>query len=258
MARKKRFPAPARSGAGKVRWWAAAVWLGVWQLAGTLLRQPLLLPVPLSVLRRLGELSVTAAFWRTACRSTARILSGFALGCLSGILLAVPAHAFRRVRELLYPAVAAVRAVPVASFIILSMLWLNARTLSVFIAFLIAFPPVYLGVLEGIGQADTRLLEMAAVFRVPLLRQIGGVYFPAALPAFRTAVSLSVGMCWKAGVAAEIIALPAGSLGERLYKAKVYFLTEDLFAWTLAVVLLSVLFERLLVRLLDRLVGWRE
>ena len=155
---------------------------------------------------------------------------------------------------MLYPAVATVKAVPVASFVILSMVWLNARSLAVFIAFLMAFPAVYLGTLEGLEQADRQLLEMAAVFRVPLSRQIGGIYLPKLLPCFRTAVSLSMGLCWKAGIAAEVIGLPSGSLGDRLYKAKVYFLTEDLFACTAAIVALSILFERLFLWILDSLI----
>ena len=158
-------------------------------------------------------------------------------------------------RELLSPLVAAVKAVPVASFIILALVWLSSRSLSFFIAFLMVFPPVYLNVLEGIRQTDGKLLEMAKVFRVPLWRRMRGIYLPAVLPYFRTAVSLGLGLCWKAGIAAEVIGLPRGSLGEKLYNAKVYFMTPDLFAWTAVIVMVSVVFEKLFLRLVDDLVG---
>ena len=39
--------------------------------------------------------------------------------------------------------------------------------------------------------------------------------------------------------AAEVIALSSGSIGEKLYNAKIYFQTADLFAWTAAIVLIS-------------------
>ena len=158
-------------------------------------------------------------------------------------------------RELLSPLVAVVKAVPVASFIILALVWLDSRSLACFIAFLMVFPPVYLGVLEGIRQTEGRLLEMARVFRVPLGRQVRGIYLPAVLPHFRTAVSLGLGLCWKAGIAAEVIGLPGGSLGERLYSAKVYFQTPDLFAWTAVIVAVSVVFEKLFLALVDALAG---
>ena len=138
-----------------------------------------------------------------------------------------------------------------AAFIILALFWLNSRSLALFISFLMVFPPVYLNVLEGIRQTDKRLLEMARVFRVPLWRRIRGIYLPAVMPYFRTAVSLGLGLCWKAGVAAEVIGLPTGSVGEQLYNAKVYFMTGDLFAWTVVIVVVSVLFEKLFLRLVD-------
>ena len=158
-------------------------------------------------------------------------------------------------RELMAPLVAGIKAVPVASFIILALVWLNSRSLSLFISALMVFPPVYLNVLEGICRTDRRLLEMARVFRVPLGRRLRGIYLPQVMPYFRTAVSLGLGLCWKAGAAAEIIGLPAGSMGERLYTAKVYFQTADLFAWTVTIVAVSVAFERLFLALVDRLMG---
>jgi len=118
------------------------------------------------------------------------------------------------------------------------------RDLSLLTAFLMVFPPVYLNLLEGMTQTDPKLLEMAQVFRVPLLRRIKGIYVPQTLPYFRSACSLALGLCWKAGVAAEVIGLPTGSLGERLYTAKIYLETPDLFAWTATIVAVSVLFEK--------------
>ena len=240
--------------------WAVAFWLLVWQGASMALAAlwpngHLLLASPISAALRLGELAVTAAFWRAIGWSALRIIGGFLLSCCAASLLAVPASRWRWVQELLSPLVAVVKAVPVASFIILALVWLDSRSLSCFIAFLMVFPPVYLGVLEGIRQTDGKLLEMAKVFRVPLGRQVRGIYLPAVLPHFRTAVSLGLGLCWKAGIAAEVIGLPGGSLGERLYSAKVYFQTPDLFAWTAVIVAVSVAFEKLFLALVDALAG---
>ena len=236
-----------------LRLWAVAFWLAVWLAGSMAFDQALLLPSPLAALARLGELAVTGDFWRAVGWSSARILGGFLLACLAAVALAVPAFRWRWVRELLAPLVAAVKAVPVASFIILALVWLNSQSLSLFIAGLMVFPPVYLNVLAGIGQADQALLEMARVFRAPLSRRLRGIYLPAVLPHFRAACSLGLGLCWKAGIAAEVIGLPNGSLGERLYTAKVYFQTADLFAWTAVIVALSLLFEKLFLLAVDTL-----
>lgn len=239
-----------------IRLWAVLVWLLVWQggsmlLAWKLPHAHLLLPSPLSALKCLLGLAVTAGFWKAIVWSTVRIFGGFFAACLAASALAVPAYRFQRFRELLAPAVAAIKAVPVASFIILALVWLRGEQLSFFIAFLMVFPPVYLGVLTGIGQVDRSLLEMAKVYHVPFLRQARYLYLPAIAPHFRSAVSLGLGLCWKAGIAAEVIGLPDGSMGEALYMAKVYFMTPELFAWTAVIVTVSVAFEKLFLRLTD-------
>ncbi len=243
-----------------IRPWAVLFWLLVWQGASMALAAlwphgNLLLASPVSAAARLGELALTAPFWRAVGGSVAHIFGGFLTGCALAVGLAALSARWRVLRELLAPLVAAVKAVPVVSFIILALVWLDSRSLPLFISALMVFPPVYLNVLAGIAAADGKLLEMAKVFRVPLGRRLAGIYLPAVLPYFRSAVSLALGLCWKAGAAAEVIGLPAGTIGERLYTAKVYFQTPDLFAWTAVIVAVSVLFEKLFLALVDHLTG---
>lgn len=237
------------------RAWIPGLWLLLWQGAALLVGEELLLPAPLPVLGRMLALLGEGDFWLTCGHSLGRILLGFLLGVLLGGLLAVLSARFPPVGAFFSPAMAAVKATPVASFIILALLWLDGGRLPLFIAFLIVFPTVYLNLLEGIRQTDRRLLEMARVFRVPVSRRLTGIYLPQALPYFRSAASLGLGLCWKAGVAAEVIGLPGGSIGERLYMAKIYFQTPDLFAWTAAIVTASLVFERLFLGLIDAAAG---
>ena len=168
-----------------------------------------------------------------------------------GAALAAAAYRFRRVRELLMPLVAAVKAVPVASFVILVLLWVSSRNLSVVISLLIGFPVIYANVLAGLDSTDPRLIEMARVFRVPFRRQLSTVYLSQVAPFLRSGLSLAIGLCWKSGVAAEVIGIPSGSIGEKLYKAKIYLETPDLFCWTVAVVVLSIGCEKLLGLMMD-------
>ena len=223
-----------------------AFWLGAWQLAAIWVdtvytpgHGALLLPSPLLVWERLAALAARPSFWRTAAVSLGRIFGGFALGAAAGTLLAVITSALSWADWLFRPMVKVIRAVPVASFIILALIWFSSRSLSVLISFLIVLPVLYTNLLSGIRAADPQLLEMARVFRVPALRGIRYVYLPQVLPYFRSACGSALGLCWKSGIAAEVIGMPDGSIGEQLQQAKIYLNTPDLFAWTLVIVLLS-------------------
>lgn len=235
----------------RIRLWAVAFWLIVWQFASMAVGQRLLLASPIETLIRLTELLRQPDFWFSALFTVGHILLGFLAAVLCGMTLAGLSARFVPVRELLAPLLAVIRSVPVASFVIVALIWIPSRGLSVLISFLIAMPILYADTLGGIEQTDRQLLEMARVFRMRPMNRILHLYLPAVLPRFRSAMGVAIGLAWKSGVAAEVIGIPSGSIGEKLYKAKVYLATPDLFAWTLTIVLLSLLCERLLLRLSD-------
>ena len=211
---------------------------------------PLLLVPPLEVLKRLLTLVQEADFWRTLLFSFSRIVLGFAIAFAAGCLLGVLSGKWPLLETLLWPYVITIKTVPVASFIIISLIFFSAKQLPTFISFLMVFPVIYSNVLEGIRSTDRELLEMAQVFRVPWIRRLGYIYLPHLRPFLFSACSVALGMSWKSGVAAEVIGVAAGSIGEKLYESKVYFLTSDLLAWTVVIVLVSVLFEKAFLRLM--------
>lgn len=233
------------------RLWAAALWLAVWQLGAMLVGQRLLIVSPVETIARWLALASTAAFWQSALFSLGRILTGFSLAALAGVILAAVAVRRPRIEALLAPLLSAIRAVPVASFVIIALIWLPSQHLSVLISFLIALPIVYGGMRSGLGQIDPALLEMAHIFRLSPVCRAVYLALPAALPSLRAALETAMGLAWKSGIAAEVIAIPSGSIGEGLYRAKLYLATPDLFAWTLTIVLLSRLCERSVLHLID-------
>lgn len=237
----------------EIRLWAVIFWLAVWQLASMKLDSDILLVSPVRVILRLLELMRTAIFWKSVCFTLSRIALGFGAAALAGCILAALAARFRRVQELLAPLMLAIKSVPVASFTILALIWFSSANLSVLISFLMVLPVVYTNMQSGIRSVDKQLLEMAQVFGVSKPRVIRYIYLQQLLPFFYSACSVSVGLSWKAGVAAEVIGIPKGSVGERLQQAKIYLDTPDLFAWTLVVVLMSLLSEKLLLFLLRKI-----
>ena len=234
-----------------IRILAVLFWIAIWQFASMYLKQEILLASPVSVVRKLFELIFSGNFWQSVGFSFVRIVTGFLLAVLLGIFLAVWAYWSKTVEILTAPVIAVVKSTPVASFIILCLIWIPSKNLSVFISFLMVLPVIYTNILEGIRQTDRKILEMAKVFRVNLRRQIRYIYVSQVLPYFLSACRLSLGMCWKAGISAEVIGLVTRSIGEQLYYSKLYLMTADLFAWSIAVVFMSFIFEKIFMKLVD-------
>ena len=236
----------------KTKRWPIVFWLMIWQAVSVFVGQEILLASPAAVLKRLFTLVTEPVFWQSLLFSGARIGAGFLLGAAVGIAGAALAGRFSIAEELLTPLVAAVKAVPVASFVILILIWVSSKNLSVVISFLMVFPILYTNTRNGLRELDTALLEMTVRFSgsaagaAALGRSCRSLY-----PYIRTGCSLSLGLCWKAGTAAEVIGIPNRSIGEHLYQAKIYLDTPGLFAWTAAIVYVSFCLEKAVLKGMD-------
>lgn len=237
---------------------AVLVLLILWQLGAMAVNNRLLLVAPLEVAARLSTLCLEPDFLSAVTNSVIRIFSGFFVAMAVGTLLAAIAAHLRPVEILLWPVMASVKSIPVASFIILCLIWLTSDRLSIFISFLMVLPIVYTHMLHGIRTTDRKLLEMAGLFRMRWTDRLAFIHLPHLKPFFHSAVSVSIGLAWKAGIAAEVIGIPTGSIGEKLYEAKVYFLSADLFSWTVVIVAVSIAFEKGFLLLARQLYGRLE
>lgn len=237
---------------------SVAVALLLWQAAAMLLNMEFLIASPFSVAKRLIELVAGGDFLGVLWQSFYRIVLGFLLGTLLGFVLGVLAGRFRAVEILLWPYMITVKSVPVASFIVIALIWLSSSVLSVFISFLIVLPIIYNNVLEGIRANDRKMTEMADIFSLSLSRRIIYVWLPALKTFLLSSAKSAAGLAFKSGIAAEIIGIPAGTVGEQLYNAKVHLESANLLAWTVLIVVASALFERAFLWLLGKSYGVLE
>ena len=229
---------------------ALVFWTAVWYLVALGLDNPLLLPTPVQVLRCLGGLMVASSFWKITGITICRILLGVCLAVVLGTVLAVLAEKSRWLNMLIAPAMTAMQATPVASFTILVLIWMERDYVPVLICGMMGLPIVWSSVSSGIRVTDPQLLEMAKVYRLSGFKVLQRVYIPSVMPFFRTACSSALGLGWKAGIAAEVLTVPKRSIGRMISESKLYLLTEELFAWTLAVIVMSLLLQKLMLRLL--------
>ncbi len=238
--------------------WSIIFWLTIWQIASHLVGSSILLVSPLAVVERFFTLAFTASLWQAVFFSLFRIATGFVLALLLGVVAAALSARYIVLYDLFAPLILAMKAIPVASFIILILIWISSRNLSIIISFIMVMPVIYTNVLDGIHATDRQLLEMVKVFAISPYRQIRYIYLPQIFPFFLSSCSIGLGLCWKSGIAAEVIGIPKGSIGEKLYNAKIYLETADLFAWTLVIILISLAFEKLILALLGAISSYLE
>jgi NitT/TauT family transport system permease protein len=231
---------------------ALLFWIGVWWLGALGIRNPLLLPTPLEVFQCLLELGSTGQFWQTVALSIGRILLGVVTAVGLGVLLAILSTRSRLAELLIDPAITAMQATPVASFTILVLIWLDRDWVPVLICTMMALPVVFSGVSTGIRNVDPQLPEMARVFKLSRPRVLLRIWLPSVMPFFRTACSSALGLGWKAGIAAEVLTVPRVSMGRMIAESKLYLMTPELFAWTVTVVVLSLVLQRIMLALLKK------
>lgn len=220
-------------------------WLLVWEAASRLVANDILLVGPLEVLQALFKQSMLPDFWKTVLLSSLRIGLGMVISFAAALCLGCLAFWKTFFRELLEPVVLLMKSVPVASFVVLLLIWAGSGNLSVWVTALVVFPMVYQSTVSGLESAPGQLLEMAEVFHISRFRRAVMIYRPALLPYLLSSCRVAAGMAWKSGVAAEVIGQPDFTIGNALYMAKIYLSTGDLLAWTVVIILLSILFEKL-------------
>lgn len=226
------------------------LWIVIWQLIAMKIDNRVFLPSPGETAASLKNLIGTQEFLRSIGFSLGNITKGFLLGVAVGILLAVMASRTSFLEIFFSLPIRVVKATPVASFTILALLWMKSGTLSILISFLMVLPVIYTNVLTGIKETDKMLLEMAEVFHVKWLLRIRYIFLPSVLPYLLSACSVAIGLAWKSGIAAEVIGIVKESIGNHLYQAKIYLEIPELFAWTIVTIIISILFEVLVLRII--------
>lgn len=229
----------------------AIFWLLLWQLVAAIIGKPLLLPSPIQTLQSLFELIQTNRFYLASALSLVRIMAGYLIGVILGVMFGVFAAFSPLVDRLTTPIHRIIKATPISSIIILVLLWLSVGTVPIFTTFLIVMPIIQASVYEGIRSTDPLLIEMADFFSVNFFTRIKKIYVQTTKTRFISACIVSMGFAWKAGIAAEVLSHPKYSIGTSLYNSKIYLETEEMFAYTAVVIILSMLLEKLMVMLLE-------
>jgi NitT/TauT family transport system permease protein len=236
---------------------AVLVLAAVWKTASLLVGSEIILPSPESTFKEFFLLLAAREFWSSLGATLLRGAAGFVLSCGAGLLIGIPAGLKPGFRLFIRPFISVVKSVPVMSIILLALIWFQSDAVPVFVAFLMTFPIVCGNVMEGVGQSEKLLIEMAALFRVSRRTTLIHVYIPSLFPYFIAGASTALGITWKVVIAAEVLSQPVRALGSGLQEARIELNTAEVFAWTAAAILVSGASEKLL-ELSVRSLPWRK
>lgn len=221
-------------------------WILAWEILSLIIAQEIYLPSPHAAFSSLINLLSNKDTYITIFYSSYRTLAGFFLSCVFGILLGMICGIHKFAYDLLYPLIVIIRTIPVMSIIIIAIMWFRDSNVPIFVAFLMCFPLIWTNTVSGIHSTDIKLLQMCEVYKIKKIRIIKSVYFYSSLPYIKAGMISALGIGWKVTSAAEVLSLPKYSIGRFLYDSKVYLEMPDLFAWTIIIISLSFLFEKIL------------
>lgn len=230
-------------------------WISVWQVLSMVVGYTVLLPSPTIVLVAMIKLIFTSIFWETIAYSSMKIFMGYFGGIIVGIAIAILSFKSKILEHILHPAVLVLKSTPVASFIIVLLIWVSSSSLAMIVCVIMTMPIIYTNMRSAFAKFDIKLNEMSKVFELSKSAQLKYIYFPQILPYFKSACIIAVGLCFKSGITAEIIGLQSKTIGESLYNAKIYLDTPNLFAWTIIIIILSFIFEKITILLINCLEG---
>lgn len=230
-------------------------WLTVWQITAMIINQPILLDSFSDTLKALFSSLKSLDFYLSVFKTLSFTLIGLLLSYTLAILLAVLSYRNRLIEELFSPLLSVMKAIPVASFAILVIIWFGNEFLTIFVSFIVVFPQIYFAVLNGLNNTDEKMLQAAKVYRLSFKEKALYIYRLAVTPLLLSASQSAISMAFRSSIAAEVIGTTTRTIGQQLYYSKLYLDTAQLFSWTFVIILMSVLCEKALLYLLKRLGG---
>ncbi|MCY6958311.1 ABC transporter permease [Clostridium brassicae] len=218
-------------------------WLLIWELCSLFINNTILFPSPFGVFKALLVLMGKIYFWQSVGKSIFRVIVGIILSIVIGIILGIISGINNFMEELMNPLIVTIKSTPVISVIIIVLVWVNSSNVAILTNVLMCFPIIYTNVLQGIKNVNSDLIEMAHIYKVKRSYILKDIYLPSIKPYVISGILMCLGIGWKICVASEVLSTPRYSIGLNLLNAKSILETEELFAWTIIVVLLSFIFE---------------
>jgi len=225
---------------------ALLFWLAAWTALYFAVGKDYIIPSPLQVAAAFWQLLISGEFWQALGITLLRVIAGLTLSFVLALISSFLAYHISFFRIILDGITNFFKAVPVMSIIMIVILWLTSGLVPVFVCFLMCFPVIYTNLMSGADSVPDKYIDEMRLYTGSNIQKYTRIILPMSRPHIKTALQLSGGLSWKTVIAAEVLSSPKVSMGVQLLLSKTYFEADKLFAWTIAIVIASVIFTRLL------------
>ena len=232
--------------------------LGVWWVLA--LGVPhYILPGPVRVWTALTQISSNGDLWSNLGITLGRVGAGFILATAIGLPLGIVFGANRRLGEFFEPVIPVMNTVSSAIWAIFAIIWFGvSNATTIFVVFMTAMPLIITNVWQGTRTVNADFIELAHVLRMPSWKVMVKIYLPTILPHFFSGARLAFGFGWRVSLVAETLGSSSG-VGYRLRQAADLIQTDQVFAWTLTLVVMMAALEMGVLRPLeDHLFRWKK
>ena len=225
--------------------------LTLWELLAVKIDNSYFMPRIAETFSALAVLIKTAGFWKYVLISLLRVALGLTAGIIFGVVLATVCHVIPVSKSLITPLITIMKATPVATIILILWFTLSNAELAVFVVFLMVTPVIWQNVYDGYKSISKEMREVCEIFEISRFKRLRILVFPAIIKYLVPAVITSVGLAWKAEIAAEIMTY--SNIGQSIDDFKTLHLdTPSVFAWAVVIVVLSLILESVIKTLLRR------
>ncbi len=225
---------------------SAILLLVIWHFTAAYLNAPLILPLPSRVLQKAVSLLGQKSFLFAMLNTTKRCLTAFSISVLAGLILGFLCAFFPVCEAFFEVPLAIIRSVPVVSIILLALFWLKSNNIPVFAAVLMSLPIMKTCTQTGFKSCSKTLLQMASVYKLTKIQKFLFIRIPYSSTSIITGIKNCSGMTWKVVAAGEVLSLPLSALGTYLQNAQAILETEQVFATTAVIVVMSFLCSMLI------------
>ncbi|MFW5799412.1 MAG: ABC transporter permease [Spirochaetota bacterium] len=229
----------------------------LWHIISLIVNSEILLPSPIQTFQRFINMIKNTEFWLAVWHTIYRGLISLSIVIIIGVSLGLLMGFKKGARMFFTPYIKLMQSIPPVSWIIIAIIWVNYNVVPIFVMCIAILPIMTTTTMEGIKDLDQKIIDMTILYKLSKRTKLK-VYIGSILPYVLSGITLCLGQAWKIAAIAEILSNPQYGIGVELKWTMSNLAIVDTFVWTISIVLISAIFNKILSILRNRIERWKN